>query len=94
MKDCYSVKSLYHFISLYFLLFKQDTLLNLEERQEKKVKRYGEIQNTAKRINELLAENMELFNMQDNQGSEIWGNYVAFIDVLMEESLFKCVACR
>lgn len=72
----------------------QDTLLNLEERPEKKEKRYSEIQASAQRINELLTENMQLFNMQDNQNSEIWMNYVAFIDSLMEESLFKTIACR
>ncbi|XP_049878702.1 dynein beta chain, ciliary [Pectinophora gossypiella] len=72
---------------------KKDTLLNLEDRQERTNKRYTDIVSTADRIKELLKENMELFNMQDNQESEIWLNYVAFIDNLLEESLFKCIAC-
>lgn len=32
--------------------------------------------------------------MQDNQDSEIWLNYVAFIDALIEEALFKTIAVR
>lgn len=68
--------------------------MNLEDRPEKKAKRYNDIETTAKRINELLDENMQLFNMQDNQNSQIWLNYVAFIDALIEESLFKTIACR
>lgn len=42
----------------------------------------------------LLQENMELFNMQDNQESDIWLSYIAFIDNLIEETLFKTIACR
>ncbi|KAJ8736094.1 hypothetical protein PYW08_006750 [Mythimna loreyi] len=72
---------------------KKDTLLNLEDRPDKKAKRYSDIMSTANRINELLNENMQLFNMQDNQNSEIWMNYVAFIDALLEEALFKTIAC-
>lgn len=72
----------------------QETLLNLDERQDRTTKRYGDIQATAARIKELLNENMQLFNMQDNQDSEIWINYVAFIDKMIEEALFKCIACR
>ncbi|CAG9135931.1 unnamed protein product [Plutella xylostella] len=72
---------------------KKETLLNLDERQDRTTKRYGDIQATAARIKELLNENMQLFNMQDNQDSEIWINYVAFIDKMIEEALFKCIAC-
>lgn len=72
----------------------QDTLLNLEERKERRTKRYADIVVSADRIKELLKENMELFNMQDNQESEIWLQYVEFIDSMIEESLFKCVATR
>ena len=68
--------------------------MNLEDRPDKKVKRYSDIVTTANRINELLNENMQLFNMQDNQNSQIWMNYVAFIDALLEEALFKTIACR
>lgn len=68
--------------------------MNLEDRPDKKAKRYNDIITTANRINELLNENMELFNMQNNQNSEIWMNYVAFIDALLEEALFKTIACR
>lgn len=68
--------------------------MNLEDRPDKKAKRYSDIVTTANRINELLNENMQLFNMQDNQNSEIWMNYVAFIDALLEEALFKTIACR
>lgn len=72
----------------------QDNLLNLDDRSERRNKRYSDIVNTAQRINELLKENMELFNMQNNQDSEIWINYVVLIDNLMKEALFKSVACR
>ncbi|KAI5645013.1 dynein heavy chain and region d6 of dynein motor domain-containing protein [Phthorimaea operculella] len=71
---------------------KKDTLLNLEDRAERTNKRYNDITSTADHIKALLKENMELFNMQENQESEIWLNYVAFIDNLLEESLFKCIA--
>ncbi|KAI8438868.1 hypothetical protein MSG28_011209 [Choristoneura fumiferana] len=70
-----------------------DTLLNLDDRQDRINKRYSDIETTAQRITDLLKENMELFNMQDNQDSEIWLNYVAFIDNLFEEALFKTIAC-
>nr|XP_026486610.1 dynein beta chain, ciliary [Vanessa tameamea] len=72
---------------------KKDTLLNLDDWQERTNKRYSEIKETADRINVLLKENMELFNMQDNQDSEIWLSYIAFIDGLIEETLFKSIAC-
>ncbi|KAI8438867.1 hypothetical protein MSG28_011209 [Choristoneura fumiferana] len=74
-------------------LHKLDTLLNLDDRQDRINKRYSDIETTAQRITDLLKENMELFNMQDNQDSEIWLNYVAFIDNLFEEALFKTIAC-
>lgn len=69
-------------------------MLNLDDREEKKNKRYNDIITTTDRINVLLKENMELFNMQANQDSEIWVNYVAFIDALLEESVFRSIACR
>lgn len=72
----------------------QDTLLNLDDWQERTNKRYTEIKETADRIMVLLKENMELFNMQDNQESDIWLSYIAFIDNLIEETLFKTIACR
>lgn len=78
----------------YFFSLPQDTLLNLDDWQERTNKRYSEIKETAERINVLLQENMELFNMQDNQDSEIWLSYVSFIDGLIEETLFKSIACR
>lgn len=78
----------------YFFSLPQDTLLNLDDWQERTNKRYSEIKETAERINVLLRENMELFNMQDNQDSEIWLSYVSFIDGLIEETLFKSIACR
>lgn len=68
--------------------------MNLEERQDRKTKRYTDIVASADRIKELLKENMELFNMQDNQESEIWLQYVEFIDNMIEEALFKCIGCR
>lgn len=68
--------------------------MNLEERHERVNKRYLEIKITAERIKSLLNENMVLFNMQDNQSSEIWLSYVAFIDNLIKDSLFKSIACR
>ncbi|XP_038207715.1 dynein beta chain, ciliary [Zerene cesonia] len=72
---------------------KKDTLMNLEDRKERSNRRYTDIQNTAERIRILLDENMQLFSMQENQDSEIWLAYVAFIDNLIEESLFKSIAC-
>ncbi|KAL4703187.1 hypothetical protein ACJJTC_018259 [Scirpophaga incertulas] len=72
---------------------KKDTLLSLDDRTDRKNVRYTNIRQSAERIQILLKENMELFNMQDNQDSDIWRNYVSFIDNLMAESLFKCVAC-
>lgn len=68
--------------------------MNLEDRPDKRTKRYNEIVATSNRVNELLKENMHLFNMQDSQDIEIWLNYVTFIDALMEETIFKTVACR
>lgn len=68
--------------------------MNLEERQDRKTKRYTDIVASADRIKELLKENMELFNMQDNQESVIWLQYVEFIDNMIEEALFKCIGCR
>lgn len=68
--------------------------MNLDDRLEKINKRYKDIEDTAERIAKLLNENMMLFNMQENQDSEIWLAYVAFIDSLFQESLFKSIACR
>ncbi|XP_041975803.1 dynein beta chain, ciliary [Aricia agestis] len=72
---------------------KKDTLLNLDDRKERTSKRYADIVETDRRIRELLAESMALFNMVDCPTSDIWLAYVAFIDALLEEALFKSIAC-
>lgn len=68
--------------------------MNLDDRKERTNKRYSQIRTTAVRVQTLLDENMQLFSMQENQDSEKWLAYVAFIDSLIEESLFKSIACR
>ncbi|XP_045488493.1 dynein beta chain, ciliary [Pieris rapae] len=72
---------------------KKDTLLNLEDRKERTTKRYSDIQTSAACIKTLLDENMHLFSMQESQDSVKWLAYVAFIDGLIEEALFKSIAC-
>ncbi|XP_077291064.1 dynein heavy chain at 93AB [Arctopsyche grandis] len=72
---------------------KKDTTLCLEEKQERITKRYAAIKEASSIIQNLLDDNMKLFNMQDSQDSTLWKNYVKFVDDIVSTSLLKTVGC-
>ncbi|KAL4716976.1 hypothetical protein ACJJTC_012787 [Scirpophaga incertulas] len=72
---------------------KKDTLLNLDDRTDRVNHRYTKIKQSDERVRVLVKKNMFLFNMQDNQDSVAWKNYVFYIDNLMEVTLLKSIAC-
>ncbi|XP_059610636.1 dynein beta chain, ciliary isoform X2 [Phlebotomus argentipes] len=70
---------------------KKDTVLCLDERSDRIAKRYADIEAASTKIQELLAENVELFGMQEKQSAPIWQDYVAFIDNIVYENLLLAV---
>lgn len=72
---------------------KRDTVLSIDEREEKINKRYVEIRETTDKIRVLLKQNMELFSMSDKQDSPQWIKYVDFVDKTVISYLFQTVGC-
>lgn len=71
---------------------RKDTLLALEDRSEKVLKRYAEITKAAEQIHSILKENESLFQISEI-GQEVWQEYVKYIDDIVIESLRKAVGC-
>lgn len=73
---------------------RKDTVLCIEEREERINKRYGEIRNATEKINVLLRQNMELFEMKNMQDSPMWINYIDYVDNIIMSYLYQTVGCR
>ena len=71
---------------------KKDTLLSIEERSEKVLKRYSEIRKGSEHIHLLLTENQEYFEIND-ENNEAWKNYVNYVDKIVIEALRKAIGC-
>lgn len=73
---------------------KKDTVLCIEEREERIAKRYGDILKTSENITVLLNQNMELFEMTDKQDNPKWISYIDFVDKIILSYLYQTVGCR
>lgn len=73
---------------------RKDTVLNVDEREERTVKRYSEMRKIAKQIENLLQQNMQLFEMEDKQNDSKWLKYTEFVDGIVLNYLFQTVGCR
>lgn len=72
---------------------KKDTVLSIDEREDKIAKRYAEIEETTDKIRVLLNHNMDLFGMTDKQDSPNWIKYVDFVDKTVMSYLYQTVGC-
>uniref|UniRef100_A0A182IVR3 Dynein beta chain, ciliary n=4 Tax=Anopheles atroparvus TaxID=41427 RepID=A0A182IVR3_ANOAO len=66
---------------------KKDTVLCLEERNDRKTKRYGELEAAAIKVHQLLDTNMQLFGMEETQEDNNWVEYVKFVDNIVNDNL-------
>lgn len=73
---------------------KKNTVLCIEERDERINKRYNDIKNATDRIIVLLNQNMELFEMTDKQDDPKWINYIEYVDKITLSYLYQTVGCR
>lgn len=71
---------------------RKDTLLCLDERQERVSKRYTDVKKAAEQIHSLLEENKKLFQINDIE-KNAWKEYVKYVDDIVIESLRKAVGC-
>lgn len=73
---------------------KRNTVLCIDERDERKMKRYNDIKQATDRIIVLLNQNMELFEMSDKQDDPKWINYIEYVDNITLSYLYQTVGCR
>ena len=73
---------------------KSEPLLNLEDREERKAKRYKEISEATLKIQELLEENKKLFqaNTAPPSAKKHWNNYLIYLDEMVAQGLLKAIA--
>ena len=68
------------------------TLLQLDDRQVRLDNRYKDIKETGQKIHDLVKENKNLLKVED-ENSENWKNYTAYIDKSVLEGFQKTVLC-
>lgn len=73
---------------------RKDTVLCVEEREQRANTRYKEMRRIAKQIETLLQQNMQLFEMEDKQDDPRWLKYIEFVDGIVLNYLFQSVGCR
>lgn len=73
---------------------KKDTVLCLEERNDRKTKRYAELEAAAIKVHQLLDANMHLFGMDETQEDDNWIKYVKFVDNIVYDSLLFMIGIR
>lgn len=73
---------------------KKDTVLCIEERAERTKTRYNEIENVAKRVHNLLEENLGLFRMEGKMNEDFWEDYVIFVDDIVLKNMLLTVGVR
>lgn len=72
---------------------RKDAVLCVVEREERVDKRYSEMRDAAVKIEGLLQQNMQLFEMIDKQENPKWLNYIQFVDGIVLNYLFQTVGC-
>ncbi|XP_060515880.1 dynein beta chain, ciliary [Cylas formicarius] len=72
---------------------KRDTFLCIDDREERISKRHVEIRLATQTISTLLAANMKLFRIAENNISVDWVNYIDFVDKIVLNYLYQSVGC-
>ncbi|XP_053544923.1 dynein axonemal heavy chain 9 [Bombina bombina] len=70
---------------------KKDSLLNLDDRNDRLEKRYNLIRESGSKIHALLKENMTLFSA--DPGSDVWKAYVDYVDEMVLDGFFNAIEC-
>ncbi|XP_068120654.1 dynein axonemal heavy chain 9 isoform X2 [Hyperolius riggenbachi] len=70
---------------------KKETLLNLDDRNERLEKRYNIIRDSGNKIHQLLKENMGLFCAEPD--SSVWKAYEDYIDEMVLDGFFSAIEC-
>nr|XP_006007896.1 PREDICTED: dynein heavy chain 11, axonemal [Latimeria chalumnae] len=70
---------------------KKDTLLSVEDREDRIAKRYKLIQDDGEKIHQLVEENLQLFKA--NPTSDSWKSYVEHVDEILLDGLFSAITC-
>ncbi|MGH0142545.1 UNVERIFIED_CONTAM: hypothetical protein FKN15_019724 [Acipenser sinensis] len=70
---------------------KTDTLLSLEDKNDRVAKRYKVIQESGERIHKLIEENLSLFSVDPS--SDSWKAYVEYIDEMVVDGFFRAITC-
>ncbi|CAH8620633.1 unnamed protein product [Schistosoma intercalatum] len=70
---------------------KKDTLLGLDDREDRCSKRYAEITDAGKQILSLLETNRGLFKANENDPA--WTKYIEYIDSIVENGLVQTIEC-
>ncbi|KAK3590847.1 hypothetical protein CHS0354_024585 [Potamilus streckersoni] len=70
---------------------KNDTLLQLDDKDDRLNKRYAEIKTIGEKIHELLKDNLGLFQADAN--SDIWKAYVDYVDESVVDGFFDTILC-
>lgn len=73
---------------------RKNTILCIEDRDEKVAKRYSDIKKATNQIQILLESNLTFFEMLDKLDDPKWLNYTDFIDDIVLNYLYQCVGCR
>ena len=73
---------------------KRESLFDLENRNERKEKRYREIKAATLKIRELLNENRKLFhaNVKPASCGKYWENYLIYLDQVIANGLLRMIA--
>ncbi|BHF75205.1 Dynein heavy chain 9, axonemal [Sparganum proliferum] len=70
---------------------KRETLLALDDREERASKRYSEINEAGERIIAILEENRQLFRAELD--SDAWHTYVEEIDTIVRDGFINAIRC-
>ena len=70
---------------------KNETLLNLDDRDDRLKKRYGEVEGIGGKIHNLLKENLDFFKAEAE--SDIWKAYVDYVDEMVVDGFFNTIHC-
>ena len=73
---------------------KKEPLFSMDDREEKKSKRYREIQEASLRIETILAENEKLYKVDftSKQAKKHWESYLNYLDKMVAEGLLRTIA--
>ena len=73
---------------------KEEPLLNLKDREVNKAKRYEELTEASKNIQNILEENKKLFraNALSDSSAAHWDHYLLYLDEIVSNGLLKAIA--